>query len=178
LNRIYIDTNFLIDAVTGRDEEKSIQQSELDRIMNSSMQVHIPQIILGESFAIVARDSSSNDLKDNISTLVKLIQKLVPESNMKVCMPPINQVIIDKAREVKGRDNRPDWEQMDWTDAIFISHAFLDRDARTVFTTDGRIQDSDLVSTMNEERKNKSWSELSVRDSVEKKKRLKRRRGY
>lgn len=178
MNRIYIDTSFLIDAVTGRNEEKSIQKRELDRIKNtSSMQVYIPQIILGESFAIVSRDSSSIDLEHNMTTLVKLIQKLVPESNMRKCMPPINQEIIDKAKEVRGRDNRSDWKRMDWTDAIFVSHAFLDEEARILFTTDGKIQDSNLVSTMNDEREDKGWSELSVRDSVEKEK-PKRKRGY
>jgi predicted nucleic acid-binding protein len=100
LDGIYIDTNFLIDAVTGRDEEKSIQQSELERIMNSSMQVHIPQIILGESFAIIARKSNSNNLNDNLSVLVEWIQRLVPEADMSTCMPSINLEVVQMAKEV------------------------------------------------------------------------------
>lgn len=155
MDRIYIDTNFLIDAVIGRDEEKSIQQSELGKIMNSGMQVHIPQIIIGESIAIISRDSNRNDLHDNIAVLIEWIQRLVPEDDISTCMPTINSEIFQMAMVVRERDNRKEGKRMDWNDAVFISHAFLDRDARVVCTTDGRIQSLDLIFALNDEREDK-----------------------
>jgi predicted nucleic acid-binding protein len=174
LDRIYVDTNFLIDAVIGRNEEKSIQQSELDKIMNSSMQVCIPQIILGESFAIISRNSNHNDLHDNIAVLVEWIQRLVPEADISTCMPSISSEIFRMAEVVRERDSRKEGKCMDWNDAVFISHAFLDQHARVVCTTDGRIQNSELISEFNDERKDKGWPGLSVRDSVAKRKKISR----
>lgn len=135
-----------------------------------SMEIRIPQIILGESFAIITRDSKDDYRKQNIFKLLERVQDLV--SHIKICTPPLDNKTIRMARSIIDEDNR-----IDWTDSIFVSHAITDRDARYVFTTDTDIQESEVIQAKINERE-EGWSNLNIKDSVEENKLLRRKRRY
>ena len=123
-----------------------------------SMEIRIPQTILGECFAILIRDSKNEDRKQNIFSLLERVQNLT--SQMKICIPPVDDKTIQMARSIKDEDNR-----IDWTDAILVSHTIIDQDARYVFTTDTDIQESGIIQTKIHERES-GWSRLNIKDSV------------
>jgi hypothetical protein len=123
------------------------------------MDVNIPQIIIGEAFAIITRKSSTDDLKEKIFDLVELIKTLVSDTGS--CIPPVNQETINMAKEIKVDDSF-----VDWTDAVFISHAIVDRGARIVFTTDTNIQHSRAIYDKIKNRKEDFGATLKIMDSV------------
>lgn len=123
------------------------------------MDVNIPQIIIGEAFAIITRKSSTDDLKEKVFDLVELIKTLVSDTDS--CIPPVNQETINMAKEIKADDSF-----IDWTDAVFISHAIVDLDARIVFTTDADIQDSRVIYDKIKDRKEGFGTTLRIMDSV------------
>lgn len=133
------------------------------------MEIKIPQIILGESFAIITRDSKDEaDRKQNIFRLLERVQNLV--TNIKTCTPALDENTIHMARSIMDEDDR-----IDWTDAILVSFAITDREARYVFTTDTHTQESEAIQIKIEERE-EGWSKLNIKDSVQENKPLRRKR--
>lgn len=133
------------------------------------MEIKIPQIILGESIAIITRDSKDEaGRKRNIFKLLDLVQNLV--SNIKTCTPALDTNTVNMAASIMNEDNR-----IDWTDAILVSFAITDKDARYVFTTDTDIQESVAIQTRIDERE-EDWTQLNIKDSVQENKPLRRKR--
>lgn len=123
------------------------------------MDVNIPQIIIGEAFAIITRDSSTEDLKEKVFDLVELIKTLVSDTGS--CIPPVNQETINMAKEIMADDSL-----IRWTDAVFISHAIVDLDARIVLTTDREIHYSSVIYDKIRDRKEEFGATLKIVDSV------------
>lgn len=76
----------------------SIQKSQLYKIARMGMEANIPQIVLGESLAIIVRETSSDDLKGKVYDLMEWVKDLV--SNTGSCVPSINQEMINMANEI------------------------------------------------------------------------------
>lgn len=93
-------------------------------------------------------------------------------SNAKTCTPALDDKTIYSARSIIDGDNR-----IDWTDAILVSHAITDRDARYVFTTDTDIQESEIIQAKINGRE-EGWSKLNIKDSVEENTLLRKKRRY
>lgn len=110
----------------------SIQKSQLYKIKKLNMEVIIPQIILGESLSIIARESSDDDLKGKLYDFMSIIKSLVSEIGS--CFPSIRVDTVKMAGDIMECDSL-----IGWTDAVFISYALIDSEARFVFTTDTKI---------------------------------------
>ena len=123
------------------------------------MDVNIPQIIIGEAFAVITRKSSTDDLKERIFDLVELIKTLVSDTDS--CLPSVEENTINMAKEIMANDSL-----ISWTDAVFISHALVDLDARIVFTTDKEIQRSNAIYNKLRDRKEEDGATLKIMDSV------------
>lgn len=158
VERIYLDTNILVDAVLARDSIKSDARRLLHRIGQTSNEVYIPQIIIGESFATVIRKSNDGNIFTNIKNLSESIQKLIPDVGH--CTPVIEKDVLEMVIELKKSDNR-----IDYCDSILVSHAILDKEARYILTTDNAIHRSDIVQTKISER-DPDWCKLSLKDSL------------
>jgi predicted nucleic acid-binding protein len=159
VERIYLDTNILVDAIVAKDSTKSDARRSLYRITIMSNQVYIPQIILGESVTTVIKKSDDGNRFTNIKDLIDWTQKLMPDAGH--CTPVIEKDIIDMTIEIKKDDNR-----VDYCDAILVSHAILDREARYILTKDKGIHRSDIIQTKICER-DTDWCKLSLKDSID-----------
>lgn len=154
-----MDSNILISVIIGKDSQRTIFKSLLHRIMSRTNIVCIPQTVIGESFTVIVHKSSSNQERaKNIGELLEWAKKLT--SDIGRCTPSIKKSIIQRVLEIKERDTL-----IDYCDAIFVSHAILDENARYVITTARAMQHSEVIQSKIDDRED-GWAKLSLADSV------------
>jgi predicted nucleic acid-binding protein len=154
-----LDSNILISSIIGKDSQRTIFKSLLHRIMSRTNIVCIPQTVIGESFAVIVHKSSSNQERaKNIGELLEWVQKLTPDIGR--CTPTIEKSIIQMALEIKESDML-----IDYCDAILVSHAILDENARYIITADRAMQHSEIIQSKIDDRKD-GWARLSLADSI------------
>lgn len=156
---IYLDSNILISGIIGKDSQKMIFKSLLHRIMSRTNLVCIPQTVIGECFAVIVHKSYSNQERaKNIGELLEWVEKLTPDIGR--CTPTIGKGIIKMALEIKEKDIL-----IDYCDAILVSHAIIDENARYVITADRAMQHSEAIQSKIGDRE-EGWAKLSLVDSI------------
>ncbi len=153
MNRTYLDTSILLQAIIAKSQARSDATSILNRIRALGYQVIIPHVVVGESLSqIIAK---SDNIPLSTKELLEWIQNLVPAP--RECMPPASRKICELAVELLKGDDR-----IDSCDAIIVSHALLDPDSQYLLTTDTEIRDSSYIQNKIEELR----SNLKIVDSL------------
>jgi predicted nucleic acid-binding protein len=157
--RTYLDSTILINAIIGKQGEKTFFQKTLNNLIRLNHEIYIPQIVLGESFVkIVEKSENSEKKRINVNCLLEWIQKL--NSDILYGIPSIRENIIETALKIKKGDNR-----IDYNDAVIVSHAILDKEARYLVTTDKAIHKSQAIQNKIVERDD-DCCDFSIKDSI------------
>lgn len=161
ISRVYIDTQILIGTIIDKSEQKSIYNRLINDLTNShNIEVHIPQIIVGECFCkLVQKSDNDRQLSINIKCFSELISKIMPNQHRRCnCFPILEGEILNKALEIKKSDSK-----LDYFDSLIVSHAILDSQAEFLYTGDRSINDSNFILDLVNNR-DPSWKKLRIKD--------------
>lgn len=157
--RAYLDTNVLIGSIIGNHEEKCMYSSLIEDLSkNHSLDVYIPQIVLGESLSIIIKKSEDDKINKNIQNFSEKLHKLT--DMRKECFPIIKPDIMEKAREIYKDDPN---SEMDQNDFLILAHAICDNMACYLYTSDGQIHKSEKARCLINER-DSTWKKLKLAD--------------
>lgn len=161
MNRTYLDTSLLLQAILDKSEPRKLAKHTLERIRGSDYEVIIPHIVIGESFSQIIVKSQPSDIQRRIKELLEWIQKLIPTP--RTCMPPVSKEVCTLASELSSEET---W--IDPCDIIIISHALLDPNSRYLLTTDKAIHGSLVILKKMNELKSSGIRnyDLEITDSV------------
>jgi predicted nucleic acid-binding protein len=138
--RIYLDTWLLRGLVSNKPSESSYCRSLVSKLKNG-YDVVVPQIVLGEVFAVIVRDNQ--DPNKVYLKLKELCNELYNITKPNECLPPPTEDIINcmqrlRAREANVRD----------TDLMVVAHALIDPESERLLTEDKNILNSSEIQTM------------------------------
>lgn len=160
--RSYLDTFYLRGIVSKDRGERALSNRLLSRISQKSFEVIIPQVVMGEFFAIILRDSKREEINEQ---LMKMINKL-HDINLDInsCIPPPNEEVFNCIQELRNQK-----VSLDPTDLVIVAHALADPDSKFLFTTDKKMIESDIITVIEKKMRqfdNKRNIELEIKDSL------------
>lgn len=140
--RIYVDGTVLITAIIGTSSEKQEARHAVERLLQH--ETVIPEIIMGEVITKVLQKSDSQHVQNNMSRLIDLIQKLLPEKkHLQGNTPETTKEVLETALKIRNDSTR-----MDYHDALLAAHAICDNEAEALFTFDNEIHDSQVIENL------------------------------
>ena len=160
--KVYLDTW----VVRGLVAKKRAEQNEVERMVRrlryNVFEVVIPQIALGEAFAVIVRDYDETREADRALCKIRKELSFLPLSAKKG-MPPLTLEIVQKAQELQEADT-----YLQDTDAIIAAQALLDPTSQRLLTHDKSLLRSSAIVNMEEKmRENGERSEeLRVVDEI------------
>ena len=125
----------LVGLASKKVGERSSFKGIIHRLDAGTIDVIVPQIVLGEAVAIITRDDPE-DAPQLIQNVLGSIRDLVsPESSMPPVTAPVSRIAIKMSRDLK----------MDFTDALILAHALNDPHSTYLLTADRKMLSDQVV---------------------------------
>ena len=159
---IYLDTSVLIEPIIGTDQAtKSIVNESLHKMARHGGLIIIPQLVMGEACTKIYERSleSKSDPKSDTYRFIELLGKL--NFNVKECIPPTTDRILQLALAIQRNDNR-----IDYCDCVIVSHALSDDKATHLYTMDKYVMRSTYIKKQLDDYKNENGHELRISDTI------------
>ncbi len=128
-SRVYLDMWVLTGLVLGGRRDRRYFKQMLRKLDAGTIDVVVPQAVLGEAVAVVMRNSPDNSL-DLIGEMLGEIRNLVDPRDH---MPPITAKIAELATNLNNETG------MEFTDALILSHALCDPHSTHLITNDQEL---------------------------------------
>ena len=155
LNRVYFDTWLLAGLVAKKSSERSDMKAMLSK-MTHGYEVVVPQVALGEVFAIVMKKNENK--ADVQKRLVDLCDDLYKVANPKTGFPPPTTEIFQFARDLTAGDS-----QIKNMDALIASHALTDPKSTRLITADKNLLNSTAVRKIESDLRDDGKREVELR---------------
>lgn len=155
-SRVYLDTWVLVGLVLGKRGVKGDFKRTLRKLDAGTIDVVVPQVVLGEAVAVVMRERPGDSL-DLIREMLDEIRDLVDSADR---MPSTTAKIAGLATNLNNDVG------VEFTDALILGHALCDPHSTHLITDDqkllsNKVKDIELKMRNNDERVRR----LSVSDS-------------
>lgn len=156
-SRVYLDSWIPVGLVLGRRGERSDAKRILRKLDTNTIDVFVPQVVLGEAATVVMREIPVQNNLDLIEEMLGYIRDLV---DPKIDMPPTTFEVAGLAMDLsKALD-------LDFTDALILGHALCDPHSTHLITNDqellsNKVEDIEMKMRNDGERSRR----LSVSDN-------------
>lgn len=124
--------------------------------MTHGYEVVVPQVALGEVFAIVMKNNEARS--DVEKRLVDLCDDLYKVANPKTCFPPPTTEIFQCTRDLTMQDSA-----IKNMDALITAHALTDPKSTRLITGDKSLLDSTVVRKIESELRESGKREVELR---------------
>lgn len=160
-SRVYLDTSVLVGLIPGKQGDRSHYKGILSRLDAGTIDVVVPQVVLGEAVAVAVRNIPGSDRQQTIWTMLDDIQYLVDQ---KRGMPPVTSRIVALATELSQKLGLSSF-----TDAMVLAHALNDPLSTLLITDDSELHSGKVGELERQMRKDgKRERTLSVTDGTRK----------
>ena len=139
ITNIYLDTWLLRGLVSENAAEKADANHHMNKLRSNVFNISVPQIALGEVFAVIMRDFRSDPIVA-YTKLKKLFDDLMGILDVDACLPPPTVKSLQYARELKEGDNN-----LRETDLLIVAQALADPDSQRLLTPDKDLLDSRII---------------------------------
>lgn len=156
-SRVYLDTWVLVGLVLERRGERGYFKWIIHRLDAGTIDVVVPQVVLGEAVAVVMREIPAQNNLDLIEEMLGYLRDLV---DPKIGMPPTTFEVASLAMDLsKDLD-------LEFTDALILGHALCDPHSTHLITNDqellsNKVEDIEIKMRNDGERSRR----LSVSDN-------------
>lgn len=160
-SHVYLDTSVLVGLIPGKMRDRSHYKSVLSRLDAHTIDVIVPQVVLGEAVAVVMRDIPDSELQQSLWTVLNDVQCVVDQKHG---IPPVTMDIVTLATDLSMKLGLSSF-----TDALVLAHALNATLSTRLITDDAELHSSKVGELERQMRSDgKRERTLSVTDGTRK----------